>query len=521
MDIMQTIHSGPEPVPEIPDLDVAAFVLGHARERGTATALLDGASGRAVTYAQLADGVGAVAAGLAARGFGPGDVLGVLLPNVIEYPSVLYGPCAAGGASTTINPLYTVREVVHQLADSRARFLVTTPEFLATARTACEQAGVEELFVIGGVDGATPFDELLGDPAAAPFVTIAPGADVAALPYSSGTTGLSKGVMLTHRNLVADITLAQAALPLTPEDRLIGALPFFHIYGMNIILGQGLRAGAAIVAMTRFDFRQFLELIERHAITQAYVVPPIALALAKEAAVDEHDLSSLATIVSGGAPLGAELAEQVERRIGCDVVQAYGLTETSSMTHTVRRGAVGKHRSIGQPLPGTACRIVDPVTGRDAGVGEPGELWIRGPQVMRGYLGNAAATAGTLDGEGWLHTGDVARVDADGCFEIVDRLKELIKYKGYQVAPAELEAVIGAHPDVLAVAVVGVPDDEAGELPKAFVVPAGDGLDPAALTAWVAERVAPQKRIRLVEIVADIPRSPSGKILRRLLRERS
>lgn len=514
------IYHGPEPVPEIPDLALAPFVLEHAAERGEQPALVDGGSGRVLTYADLERGVRAIAAGLAAHGFAKGEVLAVHLPNVLEYPCVLYGATVAGGTCTTINPLYTVREVVHQLRDAGARFLVTAPEFLATAREAAAQVGVEEVFVIGEAGGLPWFDDLLRAPDAAPQVAIEPAEDLAVLPYSSGTTGLSKGVMLTHRNLVAGVTLAQAALPLTSQDRLIGVLPFFHIYGMNVVLNLGLRAGTTIVTLPRFELRRFLGLIERHAITQAYVVPPIALALAKDPEVGAHDLSSLRTIVSGGAPLGAELAEQVERRIGCAVVQAYGLTETSAMTHTVRRGAAGKHHSIGQSLPGVESRVVDPDSGRDAAPGARGELWIRGPQVMRGYLRNPAATAETLDADGWLHSGDVAVVDEDGCFEVVDRLKELIKFKGYQVAPAELEAIAGAHPDVRLVAVVGVPDEEAGELPKAFVVPAGERFDADALMAWVAERVAPQKRIRLVEVVDDIPRSPSGKILRRLLRER-
>jgi acyl-CoA synthetase (AMP-forming)/AMP-acid ligase II len=261
-------------------------------------------------------------------------------------------------------------------------------------------------------------------------------------------------------------------------------------------------------------------LMERHTVTRAYVVPPIALALGKHPAVEGRDLTALKTIMSGAAPLGAELAEQVAERVDCTVIQGYGLTETSPVTHLIRPEGENRPGSIGQPLPGTECRLVDPESGEDVAAGERGELWMRGPQVMRGYLNNEEATADCLDEEGWLHTGDVATVDADGYFQIVDRLKELIKYKGYQVAPAELEALIITHPAVSDVAVIGVPDEEAGELPKAFVVPSGDDFDAEELMGWVGEQVAPQKRVRLVETIEEIPKSPSGKILRRELVER-
>ncbi len=354
----------------------------------------------------------------------------------------------------------------------------------------------------------------------APEVDIDPDADIAVLPYSSGTTGLPKGVMLTHRNLVANLCQLQECFPIEPDDTLIGVLPFFHIYGMTVIMNQGLRAGATIVTMPRFDLEQFLDLLEEHAVTRSYVVPPIALALGKHPAVEGRDLSAMRTIMSGAAPLGAELSEAVAERIGCSVIQGYGLTETSPVTHVIRQSGENRPGSIGQPLPATECRLVDPESGEDVPAGERGELWIRGPQVMAGYLNNEEATAATVDGEGWLHTGDVAVVDGDGYFTIVDRLKELIKYKGYQVAPAELEALIINHPEVADVAVIGVADEEAGELPKAFVVPAADDLDSEELMSWVGEQVAPQKRVRLVEVTEEIPKSPSGKILRRVLVER-
>jgi acyl-CoA synthetase (AMP-forming)/AMP-acid ligase II len=516
------IYTSPEPPVEVSDLDVTSFVLEHAAERGDKPALIDGPSGRELSYAALADSVRAMRAGLEARGFGRGDVLAVYMPNLPEYAVAFHGAASAGGKCTTVNPLYTSNELAQQLEDSGARLLLTVPPFLDAAREAAARTGAE-VFVVGEAEGETPFTELLGDPGAAPAAAIDAASDLAVLPYSSGTTGFPKGVMLTHRNLVSNLCQVQAVFPIDPDDRLIGCLPFFHIYGMTVIMNQGLRAGATIVTMPRFDLEQFLELLERHAVTRAYVVPPIALALGKHPAVEGRDLSAIRTIMSGAAPLGGELSEQVAGRIGCKVVQGYGLTETSPVTHMVRPGGENRPGSIGQPLPQTECRLVDPESGEDVAPGERGELWIRGPQVMPGYLNNEEATRDTIDSEGWLHSGDVAVADDDGFFTIVDRLKELIKYKGFQVAPAELEALIITHPEVSDVAVIGVPDEEAGELPKAYVVPAGAELDPDPLMEWVAARVAPQKRIRLVEAVEEIPKSPSGKILRRVLidRERS
>jgi acyl-CoA synthetase (AMP-forming)/AMP-acid ligase II len=514
------IHRGPEPDVEIPNLDLTSFVFEHAGGRADKPALIDGPSGRTVTYGQLADSIRALAAGLTARGFGKGDVLGVYMPNVPEYAIALHGVASVGGRCTTMNPLYTAGEVAHQLEDSGARLLVTVGPMLDVAREAAEKAGIEEVFVVGDGDGATPIADLLGDPAEAPRVEIDAGNDLAVLPYSSGTTGLPKGVMLSHRNLVANLSQMQAAFPIEEDDTLIGVLPFFHIYGMVVIMNQGLRAGATIVTMPRFDLDQFLGLLQEHRVTRAYVVPPIALALAKHPAVDGVDLSAMQTIMCGAAPLGAELAEAVAERIGCTVIQGYGLTETSPVTHVIRPSGDNRPGSIGQALPNTECRLVNPETGEDAAEGERGELWIRGPQVMKGYLNNDEATRHTVDDDGWLHTGDIGVVDSDGFFQIVDRLKELIKYKGFQVAPAELEALLITHPEVQDVAVIGVPDEECGELPKAYVVPAGDSLDADELMEWCGNQVSPQKKVRLVETIDAIPKSASGKILRRELKDR-
>ena len=276
---------------EFPDQDVTSFVLERAAEFGDKPALIDGPTGRTITYAELDQATRALAAGLAARGFGAGDALAIFMPNLPEYAVAFHGVARTGGKATTANPLYTARELEHQLRDSGASILLTVGPFLDVAREAAEGAGGVEIFVVGDADGATPVTELMGDPDAAPEVSIDAANDLAVLPYSSGTTGLPKGVMLTHANLVANLNQVQEAFPIGRDDVLVGVLPFFHIYGQTVIMNQGLRSGATIVSMPRFDLDQFLGLIEEHRVTRAYVVPPIALALAKHPAVDNYDLS--------------------------------------------------------------------------------------------------------------------------------------------------------------------------------------------------------------------------------------
>jgi len=504
---------------EIPDRTLTEHVLGGARELGDKPAIIDATTGRTMTFAELADAVDAVAAGLAGLGFGKGDVFAHYAPNVPEYAVAFHGVATAGGINTTVNPLFTADELAAQLSDSRARFLVTVAPLLDKALAAAERAGVEEVFVYGEAEDATPFASLLAD-GQPPRVEIDPAEDLVALPYSSGTTGLPKGVMLTHRNLVANICQMSPPHQTSPEDRVIAALPFFHIYGMVVILNAALAGGATLVTMPRFELPGFLGAIQEHRVTRAYIVPPIAVALAKHPLVDEFDLSSIRIMLSGAAPLGPDLQTACAERLGCGIVQGYGMTETSPVTHVVPDDQAGEAPgSIGFAVPNTECRVVGIGTDQDVAPGETGELWVRGPQVMKGYLNNPQATADTIDSDGWLRTGDIARADEDGRFWIVDRLKELIKYKGYQVAPAELEEVLLGNPAIADAAVIGVPDEEAGEAPKAFVV-AKTPITPEEVADYVASRVAPYKRLRAVEVIDEIPKSPSGKILRRVLVER-
>jgi acyl-CoA synthetase (AMP-forming)/AMP-acid ligase II len=512
------MYSSPHPEVAIPEVPLHLFVLQRAAELGDKPALIDGPTGRSLTYRELAEGVDAMATNLRGRGFGPGDVFAISCPNVPDIAVAFHGTAAAGGACTPANPLLTTDELTRQLADAGARFLLTVPSLLDRAMPAATAAHVEEVFVVGAAESATPFNALIESGGGRSADSTAGGATTVALPYSSGTTGRPKGVMLSHRNLVANLCQIAPLHALEPSDVLIGVLPFWHIYGMTVTMNLALCAGATVVTMPRFDLEAFLRLLQAHRVTKAHLVPPIVLALAKHPAVDDYDLSSLRLVMSGAAPLGAELAGACAERLGCTVVQGYGLTEASPVTHLTPDAGPNKPGSIGPPIPETECRIVDPDSGRELGTGEVGEVWIRGPQVMSGYLHDQEATADTIR-DGWLRTGDLASADSDGYFFVVDRLKELIKYKGFPVAPAELEAVLIEHPAVADAAVVRSPDAEAGEIPKAFVVASGE-VEADELIAYVAGRVAPQKRIRAVEMIDAIPKSPSGKILRRILVER-
>jgi acyl-CoA synthetase (AMP-forming)/AMP-acid ligase II len=512
----------------IPNVNITEYTLRQADHLGDKAALIDGPTGRTLTYAELAAGVRRTTAGLARLGFRKGDVFAIYSPNLPEYAVIFLAVAAAGGINTTVNPLYTADELAKQLTDCRARFLITVPAFLDKALEASKKSGIEGVFVFGSGEGARPFADLLQAGDQPPAVPIDAARDLVVLPYSSGTTGLPKGVMLTHRNLVANLCQCEGMENFegfTERDVTMAVLPFFHIYGMVVIMMLTLAGGGTLVLMPRFDLLEFLGLIQKYRATILPIVPPIVLAMVKHPAVSQYDLSSVRLVFSGAAPLGEDMASALSKKLGCPVVQGYGMTEASPVTHlSPTRNAPMKPGSAGRVVPNTEVKIVDVVTGAEVPQGREGELLIRGPQIMRGYLNRPEETAACLDRDGWYHTGDVGLVDPDGYFYIVDRTKELIKYKGLQVAPAELEALLLTHPAVLDVAVVRKDDEEAGEVPKAFVVLKPDEASRATsgeqIMAWVAERVAPHKRLRELEFIDQIPKSASGKILRRVLIDR-
>ncbi|TFB87532.1 4-coumarate--CoA ligase family protein [Cryobacterium algoricola] len=522
------IIASQHPDVDIPDLSVYDFLFGSITEEDLShTALIDAATGTSTSYRELVAGIDAVAGALSARGIGVGDVVAVHAPNSTAFAIAFHGILRSGATATTINSLYGAAEIASQLRDSEARLLFTVAPFLPQASEAAALAGLaaDAVALLDDDGSRLSLADLILEGRPAPVVAFDPATHVAVLPYSSGTTGRPKGVILTHRNLVANVAQAIPVLEGTADDRVLAVLPFFHIYGMTVLLNIALAVRATVITMARFDLPEFLRLIQDYRATYVFIAPPIAVALAKHPLVDAYDLSSLRTLFSGAAPLDAVLAHAVADRLGCQVRQGYGMSELSPISHAMPRGRDDiPHGVVGLALPNIECKLVDPETGRDivipdVGVSEPGELLVRGPNVMLGYLGNEQATREILEADGFLHTGDIATVSAEGYVTIIDRLKELIKYKGYQVAPAELEALLLSHPAIADAAVVGAADADGQEVPKAFVVVLpGQVLLPGDVMAFVAERVAPHKKVRQVAFIDVIPKSTSGKILRKDLR---
>lgn len=538
--------TSPYPDIDIPNVSVYDSLFGTLGDDDLdRVALIDPDSGAETSYRALRAQVDALAGALAARGVGTDTVVALLCPNAPVFAVAFHGILRAGATVTTINVMYTPGEVATQLHESGASWLVTLAR-LPNWAEAAERAGIpaERIILIGEPPASTPVADanatadaaaahpslaaLIAEGAPAPSVSFDPATHLAVLPYSSGTSGVPKGVMLTHRNLVANVAQCRVALDLDANDRVLAVLPFFHIYGMTVLLNLALRQRASLVTMPKFDLVGFLDNIQRFGCTYLYIAPPIAVALAKHPLVDNYDISSVRTIFSGAAPLDGATGEAAGRRLHARIMQGYGMSELSPVSHAmpVDRNDVPVS-SVGVMLPNEQCKIVDPETGAEVALPEqgesaPGELWVKGPNVMLGYLGNPEATAATLDADGFLHTGDVATYNAGGWFTIVDRVKELIKYKGYQIAPAELEALLLGHPQLADAAVIGVLDADGQEIPKAFVVRTADAtITEREVIDYVAERVAAYKKVREVEFIDAVPKSTSGKILRKDLRARA
>lgn len=525
------MFTSPFPDIEVPDAGIYEYLFGSlTAEELTLPAVIDPATGAETTYGELRAQVVALAGSLAARGIGVGTVVALLCPNIPVYVTVFHGLMRAGATVTTVNTLFTADEIEGQLKDAAATWFVTISPLLGPVSEACARVGIpsERIIVLDGAAGHPDLRTLLAERLAPPDVTFDPATHVAVLPYSSGTTGAPKGVMLSHRNLVANLEQMLTLTDLEPDTRAHAMMPFFHVYGLTVLLNGALKRRSTLVPMARFDFVEFLSDIQKHRLTHLFIAPPIAVALAKHPIVDQYDLSSVRIINSAAATLDGATAELVTARTGAPVIQGYGMSELSPGAIITPFDRLDlPPGSVGMLIPSEACRIVDPVSGADIsefdddGWTQPGELWIAGPNVMLGYLGNPGATDATIDADGFLHTGDIGRAHRDGYFEIVDRLKELIKYHGHQVAPAELEALLLSDPRIADAAVIGVHDDEGDEIPKAFVVRVpGSTITADEVMSYVAERVEPHKKVRRVEFVDVIPKSSAGKILHRELRAR-
>ncbi|HUF53148.1 MAG TPA: AMP-binding protein [Dehalococcoidia bacterium] len=499
------------PYPEIRLTDLLAPSAEHYRDK---PALIN-YEGTEYTFGHAWAAARKLGRFLADNGLQQGDRVAIFAANCPEYFVAFYGTLFAGGTVTTLNPLYKDREVLHQLEDSGVAVVFAMGPLVPMVEGVKEHLpGLKHIFPIENVW------TLAGEAEdAPPDLKIDVHEDLVALPYSSGTTGLPKGVMLTHYNVVSNVRQTLTTGLSSGYGVYLDFLPFYHIYGMVVLMACGFAAGIPQVIMPRFDPALCLDLVQKHKVTNLFAVPPALLALAHFPDTDKYDTSTLTMIMSGAAPLPPEVARAAGKALDTTVLQGYGMTETSPVTNVNPITRI-KDATVGPPIADTIEKVVSLEDGAELGPGGVGELRVFGPQVMKGYWNNADATAETLPEPGWINTGDIVSVDDDGYVTILDRKKEMIKYKGYQIAPAELEALLMEHPKVRDSAVIPKRDAESGEVPKAFVLVAeGQELTADELMSFVEERVAPYKKVREIEFVDAIPKTPSGKILRRELIE--
>ncbi|BEI80357.1 hypothetical protein CcaverHIS002_0108860 [Cutaneotrichosporon cavernicola] len=540
------IFESPYPQPFLPNTSVFHYlfpdVVGGsplAPLDPSLPAYIDGLDGRVLTRADVVDGALRFATGVRSLGVGRGDIALLWGLNSLEWARAMYGSFAAGLTVSPANAGYSAGEIAHQINDSGASILFLCPTLLPVlekARPLLKRAFPADRVVLLARETSgthhTVADLIASEPGEAERFNGVQAHNTAIMCYSSGTTGLAKGVETTHHNLTSELQALNAGSRqlISGEDVILGVLPFSHIYGLGMNFLQPAAKGCPVVVLPRFNEIPALEAIQKYRITHALIVPPIVVTLLNSKNVPNYDLTSLKTVVSGAAPLGGEIADAFAKLIpGVIMLQAYGNTETSPVVMTAHAHEFaetpGSVATCGKLLPTYQARVVSE-SGADVGINERGELWVRGPTIMKGYLNNPEATAKAIVHGGWYRTGDVVVVNQGGWYEVVDRVKELIKYKGFQVPPAELEALLLQHPEVVDVGVIGIYDkSQATELPRAYLV-TRDKLDArreAALgkhvAEWVAGRVANHKKLRGgVRIIEAIPKSASGKILRKELR---
>ncbi|OJD09730.1 hypothetical protein AJ78_08958 [Emergomyces pasteurianus Ep9510] len=541
----------PYPALEIPNVDLWTLLFENKQRPFPDDQVIfqDADTLRSYTYEQVKSTALEFGMGLKATwDWQKGDVLAIISPNNIDMPPVIWGTHWAGGIVSPANPTYTPDELAFQLKGTKAKALVTQLALLPTATAAAKLAGIPENRIILLGDTRDPsakfkhFTSVRNISKATRYrkTRIDPAKDLAFLSFSSGTTGIPKGVMLSHRNIVSNImqfTAGEAGQLSWKNDKVMAFLPFFHIYGLTCLVHKSMYTGVHMVVMSKFDIEKWCAHIQNFRITFSYIVPPVVVLLAKHPIVDKYDLSSLRLLNSGAAPLSRELVETMYARIKTGIKQGYGLSETSPTTHTQAWEDWNKFiGSVGRLLPNQEIKyMTSPEDGSEpveVPLGQTGEIYIRGPNVFLGYLNNPKATAECLSSDGWFRTGDVGHQDEHGNLYITDRVKELIKYKGFQVAPAELEGILVENEAVNDVAVIGVESEEHGsEVPRAYVVLNGKGQGNGAagmaaeadkIMKWLEGKVAPHKRLRGgVKFIDEIPKSASGKILRRVLKERA
>ncbi|KAJ4952151.1 hypothetical protein NE237_028983 [Protea cynaroides] len=511
-------------LPTNPYLDVVSLIFSH--KHNGVSALIDSSSGFTIPYSKLPQIVKSMASGLHELGISQGDVVSILLPNTIYFPIIYLCILSIGAIFTAINPLSSLPEIQKQLNQCRTSIVFTTVDKVKEI----QKMGVGVIAVPETVDSPSNsefscFDKLLSsNPNSAPKPIIKQE-DTAAILFSSGTSGPSKGVVMTHSNLIAAVELFvrfeafQYDYPAS-ENVYLAALPLFHVYGLSLLATGLLSLGTTVVVMRKFSGEEMVKAIDKYRVTHIPAVPPILMSLVR-LKMSGHEFPSLKQVSSGAAPAGKSLIEEFLMNFpSVDFIQGYGMTETTAVGTRGFNTDTIKYTSIGLLAPNMEAKVVNPISGFSMPPGKSGELWLRGPGIMKGYLNNEDATKDTIDKDGWLHTGDITCFDQDGYIYVLDRLKEIIKYKGFQIAPADLESILISHPNIVDAAITAAPDEIAGEIPIAFVVKRpGSSLSEADVITFVAGKVAPYKKVRKVIFTTSIPKSPAGKILRRKLKE--
>jgi acyl-CoA synthetase (AMP-forming)/AMP-acid ligase II len=519
----------PYPDVDIPQTNIFTHIYSQFKEYGNKTALIDVMSEQSMSFNELSDRTCCTSSALCRMGLNKGDVVMMFAPNSSHFAVISFATFAAGAVISTCNPTYTAQELAYHLNISNAKFIATVPQLLSTVEEALKLVKVEKIIVMDETDVLNEkyisAGTLLKDSGSLFHeVSVDSKNDVAILPFSSGTTGFPKSVMLTHYNVVANLCQIRHPdiLEWNRDEIALGLLPFFHIYGMVVVLFNCLAQGITNIIMPKFDPELFLNTIAKYKVSIANLVPPIILFLGKHPLVDKYNLSSLKDVMSGAAPLGGNVVKDVKTRLNVEVIrQGYGLTETSPVSHimTVSESMTSSFSSVGYPIRNQLVKIVDD-NGCALGPNAEGQVLIAGPNIMSGYLNQPESTKSCISDDGWFSTGDVGYYDTKGLFYITDRLKELIKVGGLQVAPAELEALLQSHPLVADAAVIGVPDEKMGEAPRAFVVRVDESLTESLVMEYVKQNVAKHKWLKGgVEFIDVVPKSASGKILRRNLRD--
>lgn len=507
----------PISLPQSPTISIIDFLFRNLPAYSNRPALIDPHSHEIITFSQLKQKVSDLAHALYyTHNISNGDVVLIFSPNSILFPVAFFALASIGAIATTANPVYTVNELSHQIADSKPKLIITVDQLYSKVNG----------FNLPIVDLENYSDLIEKSRHQAVLSPSVSQDDVAAILYSSGTTGLSKGVVLTHRAIIATALLVTADQEFYGEGEsvFLCVVPLFHIMGLITFSYSQLQRGNAVVVMQRFELEKALDAMEKYRVTHLYTAPPVVVAMAKQpAVVRRYDTSLLKEIGSGAAPLGKDVMDECSKVFPqAKIIQGYGMTETGGIA-SIENTRVGSGRSgsSGALCPGMESKIIHIETLKPLPPNQLGEIWIRGPNLMQRYFRNKEATEQTIDKEGWLHTGDLGYFDEEGRIYVVDRLKELIKYKGYQVAPAELEGLLVTHPQIMDAAVIPYPDEEAGEIPMAYVVrKVGTSVTGEEVQSFIAKQVAPFKRIRKVAFIDIIPKAASGKILRRELRQK-